>query len=150
MAQQQQIVSAARFFFQTSAITATPIAELKNINSQVEPVEYIYADATSGETVHTRQYGKTKPPNVTFVTGLDADTMIKLFTWHELAIKGDPSARQDTTITLADAGNTFKLTYLLENSWCSKLDIAGAKAGATEQITVTVTLECDKIGCTKS
>lgn len=146
---QPQIVSAARFYFQTSAIPATPISELKNISSQVEPVEYIYNDPKSGETVHTRQYGKTKPPNVTFVTGLDPNTMMQLFAWHEQALKGDPSARQDTTITLADASGALKLTYLLHSAWCSKVDIGGAKAGATEQITITVTLECDKIECTK-
>lgn len=146
---QPQIVSAARFFFQTSAIPATPISELKNISSQVEPVQYIYADAKSGEAMHTKQYGQTKPPTVTFVTGLDPTTMMNLFGWHEMALKGDPTGRYDTTITLQDAGGSFKLVYLLHMAWVSKLDIAGAKAGGTEQITVTVTLECDKIECSK-
>ena len=146
---QPQIVSAARFFFQSSAIPATPISELKNISSMVEPVQYIYADAKTGEPQHTKQYGMTKPPSVTFVTGLDPNTMMNLFAWHEEALKGNPSARQDTTITLSDNGGTFKLVYLLEAAWCAKVDIGGAKAGATEQITVTVTLECDKISCSK-
>lgn len=146
---QPQIVTAAGFFFQTSAIPATPISELKNISSQVEPVQYIYADAKGGAPVHTKQYGMTKPPSVTFVTGLDPNTMMNLFLWHDKARHGNPEARQDTTITLQDAGKTFSLVYLLELAWPSKLDIAGAKAGGTEQITVTVTLECDVIKCSK-
>ncbi|HVV24265.1 MAG TPA: phage tail protein [Pseudonocardiaceae bacterium] len=150
MADQTQIVSAARFFFKTSAIPPTPISELKNINTAIEPVEYIYSHEKSGETIHTKQYGKTKPPQVTFVTGLDPTAMMALLTWHDKARAGDPTARQDTDINLMDAGKTFKLTYKLENAWCSKLDIAGAKSGATEQITITVTLECDKITCVRS
>lgn len=148
MATQQQIISAARFYFQVDQLKC-PIAELKNISSQVEPVEYIYNDE-KGAAVHTRQFGKTKPPNVVFVTGVDQDSMLQLFAWHEEARAGLPSARKDTWIFLEDAGGTaVKLKYELTNAWLSKLEIGGAKAGATEAITITVTLECDNVVCTK-
>lgn len=148
MPTQTQIVTAATFYFKCDAVpNGCPISELKNINSQVEPVEYIYSDSSGNGTVHTRQYGKTKPPNVTFVTGLDPTSMKALFTWHELARNGDPNGRYDTEIYLGDAAGSFTLTYLLESAWCSKLEIGGAKAGSTDSVTVTVTLECDSIAC---
>jgi phage tail-like protein len=144
---QDQIVSASQFYFSTSQITPVPISELKNINSQVEASEYIYNDE-KGKTLHTKQYGKTKPPSVTFVTGLEPVASTQFFLWHDMARGGVPTARDDAEVYLLDAGGTFKLTYLLEAAWVAKLDISGAKAGGTENITLTVTLECDKITCT--
>jgi phage tail-like protein len=146
---QDQIVSASKFYFSTSAIPSVAISELKNINTQVENSEYIYSDP-KGAVVHTKQYGKTKPPSVTFVTGLEPNASTQFFAWHDKARSGDPMARQDADIVLQDAGATFKLTYLLEAAWVAKIDVAGAKAGGTENITLTVTLECDNITCTAS
>lgn len=141
---QPQIVSAARFYFQTSG-AKVPIAELKNINTHVEPIEYIYNDP-QGTTVHTKQYGKTKPPNVTFVTGLDQNSMLMFFGLHDKVRQGDPTGRQDMDIFLYDlSGSNVMLHYALDNAWVSKLEVGGAKAGASESITLTVTLECDQI-----
>jgi phage tail-like protein len=147
---QMGVISAARFFFQSSAIPALPIAELKNINTAVDPVEYIYADPKTGESIHSKQYGKTKPPSVNFVTGLEPNAMKHFFTWHDLARHGKTDARQDATIHLMDAGNNFKLTYHLHWAWCAKLEVSGAKAGSSDAVTLTVTLECDHIECVTS
>jgi phage tail-like protein len=147
---QAGVVSAATFFFQTSAIPALAITELKNINTHVEAVEYIYADEKTGKTMHTKQYGKTKPPSVTFVTGVEPNAMKHFFTWHDLARTGKTNARQDATIHLMDAGENFKISYNLEAAWCSKLEVSGAKAGSSDVVTLTITLECDKIECLSS
>ena len=45
----------------------------------------------------------------------------------------------------SDPGGSASLSYMLVNAFPSKVDIAGMKAGATEVVVQTVTLQCDEI-----
>jgi hypothetical protein len=44
-----------------------------------------------------------------------------------------------------DPGGAAKMTYMLVNAFPTKVDIAGMKAGGTEVVLQTVTLQCDEI-----
>jgi phage tail-like protein len=138
-----QVFSAPRFFIQSDQIPPLGFAELKGISSQVEHHEYIFNDE-KGNTQHTKQFGKTKPPTVVLVRALDADIK-PFFEWHEMARVGDPAARTGVTITVQDASGNVQVTYMLENAWLTKLEIGNAKAGSTDSLMVTMTIECDKI-----
>jgi phage tail-like protein len=138
-----QVFSAPRFFIQSDQFQALGFSELKGISSQVEHHEYIYND-DRGNTQHTKQFGKTKPPTVTLVRALDTD-IAPFFTWHDKARQGLADARTGVTITVQDASGNVQVTYMLENAWLTKLEIGSAKAGSTDSLMVTMTIECDKI-----
>ena len=140
------VMSASTFVIQVDGIQVATFSELSGINTEVESVEYI---ATGPEgIVHTKQYGKTKPPTVTLKRGLDPQTY--MWSWHQAVLQGDPTARKTCSLQLFAASASPKsgqpiITYLLENAWPSKLEIGGMKAGATEVVTETVVLHCDQI-----
>jgi len=135
------VISASRFIIQEHGLKV-PFSELSGINSEVEPVEYISADPT-GKIIHTKQFGKTRPPKITLKRALDTDTTI--WAWHQLVLKGEPSAPTQCTLQLQDASGKTLLTYILDNAWPSKVDISGLKAGATEIVMETVEIVCDSI-----
>jgi phage tail-like protein len=140
------VMSASTFVIQVDGVKVATFSELSGINTEVESVEYI---STGPEgIVHTKQYGKTKPPTVTLKRGLDPQTY--MWAWHQMVLQGDPMARKTCSLQLFAASNSPKadqpiITYLLENAWPSKLEIGGMKAGATEIVTETVVLHCDQI-----
>lgn len=135
------VISAARFVISIDTVEVT-FSELTGIRSEVEPVEYISTDST-GKIVHTKQFGKTKPPTVTLKRGVDDST--KIWAWHEAVLAGDVTAPKTCALKLQDASGTTLITYILENAWPSKVDIAGLKAGASEVVMETVEIVCDSI-----
>ena len=140
------VMSASTFVIQVDGIQVATFSELSGINTEVESVEYI---ATGPEgIVHTKQYGKTKPPTVTLKRGLDTQTY--MWSWHQAVLQGEPTARKTCSLQLFAAATSPRsgqpiITYILENAWPSKLDISGMKAGASELVTETVVLHCDQI-----
>jgi phage tail-like protein len=135
------VITAARFVINIDTVE-TSFSELSGINSEVEPSEYISVDI-NGNVLHTKQFGKTKPPTVTLKRGVDSSS--QMWTWHELALMGSPSARKSATLKLQDAaGNTFQ-TYQLEGAWLSKLEIGGLRAGDSAVVVETVQIVCDRI-----
>jgi phage tail-like protein len=150
-ATQPNIISAARFVLGvTGGSAAWGFSELAGIAVEIEPSEYIFCDA-KGTVVHTKQYGKTKPPTVTLKKPMDDDKT--LWGWHLNAQAGSPNARLDCTLAAYGAGSpgitpdasnpVFSWTLL--SAWPSKIDLAGMKAGATETPLMTVTFACDLI-----
>ncbi|MFJ9558606.1 phage tail protein [Streptomyces fuscichromogenes] len=140
------VMSASTFVIQVDGIKVATFSELSGINTEVESVEYISSGPEG--ILHTKQYGKTKPPTVTLKRGLDPETYMWL--WHQAVLQGDPLARKTCSLQLFAASSSPKsghpiITYLLENAWPSKLEIGGMKAGATEIVTETVVLHCDQI-----
>lgn len=135
------VISAARFVISIDTVEVT-FSELTGIKSEVEPVEYISTDST-GKIVHTKQFGKTKPPTVTLKRGVDDST--KIWAWHEAVLAGDVTAPKTCALKLQDASGATLITYILENAWPSKVDIAGLKAGASEVVMETVEIVCDAI-----
>ena len=140
------VMTASSFVIQVDGIQVATFSELSGINTEVEPVEYI-ATGRDG-LVHTKQYGKTKPPQVTLKRGLDTETY--MWAWHQAVLQGDPAARKTCSLQLFAASQSPKsgqplITYVLENAWPSKLEISAMKAGATEVVAETVVLHCDQI-----
>ena len=145
-----QVLSAAHFVISIDGTEVATFSELTGINSEVEAVEYISANSTKdGLVQHTKQFGKTKPPKVTLKRGLDGSKAI--WAWHEMVMNGDVTAITTCHLKLlsqaADTGGEpkVKITYVLENAWPSKVDIAGMKAGASDIIMETVEIVCDSI-----
>ena len=139
---QAEVISAARFVIEIDGMTVASFSDLTGINSEVEAVEYISSDK-DGKVVHTKQFGKTKPPKVTLKRGLDGTT--EIWTWHQRVLMGSADAPQTCSLKLVGADNEPRVTYLLENAWPAKVDIAGLKAGASEVVMETVELVCDAI-----
>lgn len=131
-------------------ISATPggqavFSELGGISSEVEMVEYM--EATEKGPVFGRFLGKAKPPTVVLkrAMGTGPDTTW-IWAWHALARSGKPEAYRDVTLQLKGAGSEAPLkTYSLTNAVATKVEIAGAKAGASEVIIQTLTIQCDEI-----
>lgn len=121
--------------------------ELGGINSEINVEQYVSVDST-GYVNHTKQMGLTKPPTVTLKRGLD-DSMA-LWYWHSMALLGLPTARADVTLEMFGGGLASiqkakpLFTYTLQNAWCAKINIAGAKAGEGF-VTEDVTIACDRI-----
>jgi phage tail-like protein len=136
----------ASAYFKIDAEGASAMfSELGGISSEVEMVEYM--EAGEKGPMFGRFIGKAKPPTVTLkrAMGVGKDTTW-IWTWHGLARTGSPSAYRETYLTFYGAGDPKALkTYQLVNAVPTKVEIAGAKAGATEVVIQTVTLQCDEI-----
>ena len=143
-ASKDQVLSAAHFTIEIDQTVVATFSELTGINSEVESVEYIAANR-EGHVVHSKQFGKTKPPKVTLKRGMDMDGTKKLWAWHQAVLDGEPGALRSCTLSLKSASGEIKISYELENAWPSKVDIAGAKAGASDVIMETVEIVCSQI-----
>lgn len=123
-------------------------SELAGINSEVEQVEYMEAGEKGPE--FGRFMGKAKPPTITLKRAMSSgpDTTW-IWGWHQQARAGNLLAYQTTTFMLYGAGDdpgaAGKMTYMLINAFPTKVEIAGMKAGGTEVVVQTVTLQCDEI-----
>lgn len=137
-----QVLSAAHFTISIDGTEVATFSELTGINSEVEAVEYIAAN-TQGQVVHSKQFGKTKPPKVTLKRGLDGSKAIWM--WHQAVLDGDPGALRTCTLSLKTSKGDIAISYVLEDAWPAKVDIAGAKAGASDVIMETVEMVCSQI-----
>jgi len=123
-------------------------SELGGISSEVEQTEYM----ESGErgAVYGRFIGKAKPPTVTLKRSMSTggDTHW-IWLWHAQARLASSVAYQTTDLKLfpagADPSGTPAKTYTLVNAFPSRVEISGMKAGGTEVVLQTVTLQCDEI-----
>lgn len=132
----------ARFTLTTGLFAPMSFGELSSISSQDEPSQYL-TTGPGGTVIHTKQFGKAKPPVVVLKRSLDAAGSQALFAWHRAAEQGVPSARVTARLTIAQTGGT--ITFTLENAWLSKLDISGMKAGSGQVAVETATIVCDQI-----
>jgi phage tail-like protein len=140
------IISAAVFKLEVPGLSdAINFAELVGISSEVENSEYMASGATGA--IFSRHFGRTKPPTVTLKRGLDLNG--DLWIWHQQVRMLSQTAYKDATLKLYgpgdDIGGAGRLTYVLINSWPAKVEVSGAKAGATDIVYQTVTLMCDEI-----
>ncbi|WP_042423860.1 phage tail protein [Streptacidiphilus anmyonensis] len=138
------VVTASRFLVSADAVKVLVyFSELGGITSEVESTEYISASSNKGEIVHSRQFGKTKPPTVVLKRGVDGGG--EMWAWHRMVLEGLDAARVGATLTMMDAGGKARGIYELTNAWPTKLEVTGMKAGASEVVYESVTLTCDKI-----
>lgn len=145
------ILSAPRFYMQaTGGQQGWGFSELTSINLEVEAHEFIYCDSV-GAIQHTKQYGKTKPPEVQLKKAMDNDQ--SLWMWHQAVQAGNLAAKMDVTLTVHRAGapgftptkETEMFQWILQGAWPKKLDVTGMKAGSGEAGVLTATFTCDYI-----
>ena len=128
-------ISAALYVLSVDGLAQAKYTGLTGIRSEIEP-----ATGTAGTA---GQFGTASPPTVTLTR--DADGSTYAWAWHQAALAGKPAARRTCTLAMQDAAGKPLMTYVLENAWPSKIDIAGMKAGASEVVMETIELVCDSI-----
>lgn len=141
---QTQVVSAARFYLTFTNLGTIAFSELGGISSKVGALEYIFND-DKGNTIHTKQFGKTEPPTITLKRGLDSAGNNKLMAWHAMARQGLAAARGDGTLTVMDASGAEPIVYTLQNAWCSEIQVSGMKAGDSAVATIEIKITCEHI-----
>jgi phage tail-like protein len=121
-------------------------SELVGISSEVEMAEYM--EVGEKGPMFGRFVGKAKPPSVTLKRSMSTGTDTTwIWAWHALARSGGAGAYRDTTLSLYGAGapdSPLKM-YQLVNAVATKVEIGGVKAGGTEVVIQTLTIQCDEI-----
>jgi phage tail-like protein len=137
-------VTAARFYVACQGwTTGLGFSDLVGFSSAVESHEYSYNGMLGN--VHSKQFGRVRPPTITLKRGLDSAGFAQLFAWHALARLNNPLAKTAATFTIMDAAGETAVACLLENAWCAKLDIDPAQAGSSNVVMMKTTIECDSI-----
>jgi phage tail-like protein len=140
-----EALTSATFQIESAGQVAN-FSELAGISTEIETVEYM--EAGEKGPMFGRFFGKAKPPTVTLkrAMGNNKDTTW-IWTWHAAARQSQSAAFRDTTLKLFTAGkpDTPVKSYLLTNAIPTKVEIAGMKAGGTEVVMQSVTLQCDNI-----
>ena len=96
-------VSAARFWVMCEGWAAgLGFSKLAGFQSEVEAQEYSYNGRLGN--VHTKQFGRPKPPSVTLERALDNTGFAQLFSWHQLARMNNPPENRDAGILTVEIG----------------------------------------------
>jgi hypothetical protein len=139
-----QYVSAARFIITCEGwAVGLGFAEMVGFSSVVEHQEYSYNGKVGN--VHTKQFGRTRPPSVTLKRALDAPGFGQLFAWHQLARSNSPLAKVPAAFVIMDASGETTASCILENAWCARLELDPATAGASSMVMMRTTIECDSV-----
>lgn len=139
-----QIVSAARFVVTCEGwTTGLGFSELAGFNSSVETQEYSFNGLLGN--VHTKQFGRTRPPAISLKRALDAEGFAQIFAWHSLARMNNPLAKVPAVFSIMGPGGDITAMCVLENAWCAKLELDPAQAGASNVVMMKATIECDSI-----
>jgi phage tail-like protein len=139
-----EVVSAARFIVICEGwTTGMGFSELAGFNSAVEHQEYAYNGLLGN--VHTKQFGRSKPPSVTLKRALDAPGFAQIFAWHTLARMNNPLAKVPAVFMILDPAGETVASCILENAWCARLELDPAQAGQSTVVMMRTTIECDTI-----
>jgi phage tail-like protein len=143
----ESILSSATFRLSTVEGTAD-FAELGGITSEVENTEYM--DSGPFGAMFSRHAGRSKPPIIVLKRAMrTGPSTLWIWTWHQAARSSMPNMHRQAFLTFfgpgEDNSGVGRMTYALVNAWPSKVEIAGVKAGSTEVIMQTVTLQCDEL-----
>ena len=123
---------AASFSLTVDGVEIGQFSELDAVNSEIE---------TTGDELFLKKLpGKRKPPTITLKRGKSKD--MGIFAWHQSVVEGQlAAARKDCTLIMYDYDGTATARYHLEAAWPSKVEISGLKAGASEVLYETVTVD---------
>lgn len=143
----ESILSSACFRISTVEGSAD-FAELGGITSEVENTEYM--DSGPFGSMFSRHAGRSKPPVIVLKRAMrTGPSTMWLWTWHQAARRSLPIMHRQAFLTFFgpgdDASGVGRMTYALVNAWPSKVEIGGVKAGGSEVILQTVTLQCDDL-----
>ena len=128
-----------RFVLAVDGREQANFTEIVEIASEIEVSEY-QANGSSGVTLG-KSFGKQKPPAVVLRRPFTAST--EIWSWQDLALKGNPAARKSATLTMLNANGKNIATYQLENAWPSKIEIGAQRVDGSGPLSETVTLACD-------
>jgi phage tail-like protein len=123
-------------------------AELAGIVSEIEQTEYMEAGPVGA--LFSRHAGRSKPPTIVLRRAMRSDISTGwLWLWHQAARQSLPTMHRDCTLTFFGPGDdlsgTGRVAYQLMNAWPAKVELGGVKAGGTEVVVQTVTLQCDEL-----
>lgn len=123
-------------------------AELGGISSEVEQTEYMEAGPVGA--LFSRHAGRSKPPTVVLKRAMrTGPSSTWIWTWHQSARHSLPTMYRDCSLSLFGPGDDpsgpGRMTYLLMNALPTKVELGGVKAGGTEVIVQTVTLQCEDL-----
>jgi len=138
------VVSSPRFVVMCEGWAAgIGFSKLAGFTSEVEFQEYSYNNRMGN--VHTKQFGRAKAPSIVLERALDRRGFAQLYGWHLLARMNNPLAKLPASFDILDKSGMPSLACLLENAWCSKLELDAAQAGSASVVMMRVTLVCDAI-----
>jgi phage tail-like protein len=123
-------------------------AELGGITSEVEHTEYMEAGPLGA--LFSRHAGRSKPPTVTLRRAMrTGPSTTWLWSWHAMARQSLPSMQRDCFLMLFGPGDHLRglprMTYILMNAVPTKMEVSAMKAGGTEVVTQSVTLQCEDL-----
>jgi phage tail-like protein len=118
------IIGVTRIVLSIDGTDVATFSELTGISSEVEPA---VPDVSPTGIVNTKQFG-TASQTVTLKRAVDGSTGI--WAWHQAVLAGDPAARKTCLLKLQNASGQVLLSFVLENAWPSKVDIAGPQVMA--------------------
>jgi phage tail-like protein len=143
----ESMLSAALFRIWTVEGSAD-FSELGGITSEVEQTEYMEAGPVGA--LFSRHAGRSKPPTIVLKRAMrSGPSTTWIWTWHQSARHSLPTMYRDCSLTLFGPGDDpsgpGRMTYMLMNALPTKVEISGVKAGASEVMVQTVTLQCDDL-----
>lgn len=133
----------AHFTLISPSVGTMNFSTLVGISSNVLPVETTFTDK-SGKVVHTKQFGKNRPPTVALKRTLNQASS-KLFAWHQKVRKSGAAAQEDATLKIVDAQGETILTFLLIKAFPIDVSVPALPAGSTAPLQVEITLQCEEI-----
>ncbi|MEV8374596.1 phage tail protein [Kribbella sp. NPDC056861] len=138
------LVSAPRFVVMCEGwTTGLGFSKLAGFSSEVEHQEYSYNSRLGN--VHTKQFGRAKAPSIVLERGLDRNGFAQLYGWHYLARTNNPLAKLPAAFDILGKSGDPAMSCLLENAWCSKLELDAAQAGGASVVMMRATIICDSI-----
>lgn len=139
------VLSSPRFILSCEGwTTGLAFAELSGFTSSVDHAEYSYAGPIG--TVHAKQFGRAKPPQITLKRAADAEGFARMFAWHLNARMNNPiGTKVPASFIIMDKGGMPHIQCELVNAWCSRLDLDPAQAGGGAVVNMKVVIECDQI-----
>jgi phage tail-like protein len=123
-------------------------AELGGVTSEIEQTEYMEAGPVG--RLFSRHPGRSRPPTVVLRRAMRTDVSAGwLWAWHQSARQSLPTMHRDCTLTFFGPGDDLngpgRMAYQLMNAWPAKVELGGVKAGGTEVVVQTLTLQCDEL-----
>lgn len=143
--QRGETLSSATFQI-TNGFGTALFSELGGISSELEQAEYMEA-GPNGNPVFGRFLGKAKPPVVSLKRAMGGGPDTKwVWQWHAQARLASAAAYSTTELHLIPAGSSSaQRVYTLYHAIPTKVELAGMKAGGTEVVIQTLTMQCDEI-----
>ena len=114
---------------------------LVGISSPNPALQFQY-ESGPGALIHTKQYGKTRPPQVVLEAGM---ATIQLWKWHLAVRAKNPNARQTVILEGFTTSGKILFSFTLHNAWPSRLEITSLKGGKSVIPVARLTLQCDGI-----